>query len=65
MVDISDQRGSAITVEQAREILAELNLSEELLLQALQHIQQVQADKHQKRQNLLVFDMGSTKWSNP
>ena len=46
---ISDQRGGSVTIDQAREILQEMNLPSELLEEALLQVKRKQAQAEQNR----------------
>jgi hypothetical protein len=46
---ISDQRGGSVTIDEAREILQEMNLPSELLEEALLQVKRKQAQAEQNR----------------
>ena len=51
---ISDQGGGSVTIDQAREILQEMNLPSELLQEALLQVKRKQAQAEQNRLNFIV-----------
>jgi cytoskeletal protein RodZ len=68
---IAQERENTLTIEQAREVLRELNLPDELLAEALMQVKRQEALKEQARLNfmvtawvlvMLVIGIGGTFW---